>query len=815
MPPSFENAVRGWGPPVHLLPVEILSIIFMLVVDFFVGEYRVRLMLVCRRWCAIMLSTPAIPSHLWITKSTTMERVRAAVQGAKWLLYVTINITDESITGDFNADAFEARIFMTAIEAASKWNILFIHSLPRPGTFKAVQPIPLLKNLKSFSVSPRCDIGDYFELLMTAITTTTTSQLTDMKLHNLKVVLYLVQPDCLHVFCSLTSLTILLPQRMERHANILPSLKRLMYFKARHLRLPFYPIDTPLPLVQTLRYLFLESVSVQWMAGKAFPSLCTCSIIFPHQTDTICNQPVSMPACAVLEYDSNDLDPLGYFHDLPFANLTIKSGQWNVMRGNRALVAVCNTIAPHAQSMTRLDIQVRCSQKLLTCMLSLLPALEYLILRLASPRALNEKFFRAFVATKSNADSPHEMGTTPHPPHCVNLVRLELDYKRWLRGSERTALLLVFGDIVSSRGSEEGLQLRLRFEGLPPDWFVSRHVESIREVDLNEPLVIGISSPLGITPLVMSGDSPLVGAPLPWKEPPLEEVPFKEAEYLVARRQLSVGCLITLHHLVELRVGGENDILPSDPPSDLPLFNTLRVLEAENIHPSFLAGQTFQKLERCRISVYGGDPKLSDDQVTQMPVCTRLDVDDLTLLATLKLPQIREMGVSFNHPEFNMIWKRYIAVNANLSGLELLHVHGWHKQADLLQVLRCLPVLKTLILANGSDLDAVFFREFVPTHSNETTGLTQSHDEAQIPRILCPALSSVLIEGCGPTERVELIPILEQVVTLRAACGSVFEKFTLSAIEFGRKCELIGSQGAFVAEMDSPGEDAKPFKLHI
>ena len=660
--------------------------IFLILVESFLPiRERARLMLVCRRWCAIMLSTPAIPSHLWITKSTTMETVRAAIQGAKWHLYLTININDESITKDFNADAFEASVFMVAIEAASRWNTLFIHSLPRPGTYKAVQPVPLLKNLKSFSVSPRCDLGDYFGLFMTAITITTTSQLTDMKLHNLKVVLYLVQPDCLRVFCSLTSLTILLPKRMESLADILPSLWRLMYFKARHIHLPFYPSDVPLPLIRTLRSLSLESVSVQWMAGKVFPGLSRCSIIFPHQIDTISNQPVSMPACTTLEYNSNDLDPIGYFHDLPFTNLTVKSGQWNVMRGNRELIAVCQALVSHAQSMTRLDIQVRCSQQLLTCMLMLLPALEYLILRLASPRALKETFFRAFVTTKSNADSSHEMGTLSRPRLCVNLVGLEVDYKRWLRGSERTALLLVFGDIVSSRGLEEGFQLCLRFEGLAPEWFVSRHVQSIHEVDLNERLVIGISSPLGVIPLVMAADGLFMGAP--WMEFPLEEVPFKEAEHLVTRRQLSVGCLMTLHHLVELRVGGEKDILPSGPPSSLPLFHTLRVLEAGNIHPSFLAGQTFQKLERCRISVHGGDPELSNNQVTQMPVCTRLDVDDLTLLATLKLPQIREMGVSFNHPEFHMIWERHVAVNANLLGLELLHVHGWYKQADLIQVL--------------------------------------------------------------------------------------------------------------------------------
>jgi len=74
------------------------------------------------------------------------------------------------------------------------------------------------------------------------------------------------------------------------------------------------------------------------------------------------------------------------------------------------------------------------------------------------------------------------------------------------------------------------------------------------------------------------------------------EVPFKEAEYLVADGQLSIGYLSTLHHIVELRIVCHQDILTTALPPNLPLFHTLRVLKAENVHPSFLAGQTFHKL---------------------------------------------------------------------------------------------------------------------------------------------------------------------------------------------------------------------------
>ena len=510
-----------------------------------------------------------------------------------------------------------------------------------------------------------------------------------------------------------------------------------------------------------------------------------------------------MPACTDLTYGSNDLDPLRHFHDLPLAGLTVTNGQWNVRRGNLQLMAICHMVIPHAQNLTRLDLQVRCSEQLLICMLSLLPALNGLSLRLASPRALNKTFFQAFIATYSDANSPSEMGGLPSLPICLKLVELEVNYKRWLRCPERTTLLLVFGDIVSSRRSEEDFQLRLSLDDLAQVWFVSRHVESIHEVENGELFVIGIPSPHGIIPLEIFADDPLM------------EVPFKEAEYLVAGHHLSIGCLLTLHHLVELRVGDEEDILPSEPPPNLPLFQTLRVLGAGQIPRSFLVGRTFHKLERCRISLYGEGPKPSQDQNTQMPVCTRLDVEDLTLLATLRLPQICELGASFDHPEFNMIWGTRIAVNANLSRLELLHVHGRCQQVNLIQGLRCLPVLKSLILANGSDLAADFFGEFVPMHRNETAGLMQSDNEGQMLPILSPMLKNLLIEECDLTARPELIPILKQVVTLRAVCGSPLKRFTLSAIEFGREFELIGIHGSFVAKMVFLDKNAKPFSLDI
>jgi len=805
MSPTSSGSVHPLLPPgkAHLIPVEILSEIFLLVLRDKIG-YKETLELVCQRWYAIMISTPGITSRLWIRRATKKEAVQAFIQRRKTRFEVIVHVNHEGDGGDFNSDDFHASL-MVACQAASRWQFLKLLSFPPPGEYNTpdtiVQP---LESLRGFIMRKNCDLGSFLEPLMTAITTTTAlPRLTILELSDSRAVLYLAQPACPHYFFSLTTLTIRLSRRMESPADILPHLQRLKYFYAKHLYLPIYSPDASLPLIQTLTSLELKSVSVQWMAGKVFPALESCCITFPHHSDTICVRPVTLLACTELLFDSNDLHPLGHFHLPLLGSLWVTSGQWNVQRGNPQFVAICPTIFASAQSLTSLELEVQCSEQLLVLALRQLPALHALRLRLASPHALSEAFFQRFIDTRSNASSPCEMAALPI---CPKLTEIHLHYRRWLRGPERKGLIPVFSDIVSSCVSEY-FMLTLSVDSLPQTWEVKGPVKSACNVDYNHYAVIGIPSPYGTIPLEWAYSTSF--------NEPLKEVPFKEAEYIVARHRLSIGCLSTLHNLVELRVGDKQDILPTAPPPNLPLFHTLRVFTAENIHPSFLAGQTFHKLERCRVSLHGVDPNLSEGRFTHMPVCTTLDVDDLTLLATFKLPQICELGASFHHPEFNMVWETCIAVNMNLSGLELLHVYGWYQQADLIQALRCLPALKSLIIGNGSDLDAHFFGEFVPIHLNETTALIQPHNEGQLPAVLCPMLGSLLIEGCDFKQQPELMPFFKQVVTLRATCGSPLEEFTLFDFELGRKTELVGSHGSFVMETAVLGEDDEPFGLDI
>jgi hypothetical protein len=441
-------------------------------------------------------------------------------------LHLIINITTEDIRTNFNADVFHACL-MAAAQEASRWQTLVLSSFPPPDVCRPVQILQPVEHLESITLANGCN---FFEPLMTAITKTTTPHLAEMDLGNPDAVLYLVQPSCVHIFHSLRVLKIWLPKRMEGPADILPHLQRLEYLRACHLLLPIYPPDVHLPLTQTLSQLSLKSVSIQWIAGHVFPALECCSIIFPPHLDTIALLPVSMPSCTTFEYDSNDLSPLRYFHHTRLDSMTVKSWQWSVWRGNFQLISLGHMVISNAQNLKILHMHIRCSESLMTELLRLIPALEELELELASPHALSEKFFQKFVAT----DSSKTIGLP-------RLWGLDLSYKRWLRGSERMALIPVLGDIVASHQERPFLLWLSCNKGCP--WIVRGPEERFGGIS-GSTVVIGISSPHGIA--LISSNVLYLGS---------DDIPFKEAEYLYLNaEEFPIDILCTLHHLVELRI---------------------------------------------------------------------------------------------------------------------------------------------------------------------------------------------------------------------------------------------------------------------
>ena len=765
-------------------------------------------MLVCQDWHDIILSTPGLHSQLRIRRATQKEVVQTFILGRKTRLGVTVDMNDEGDGSDFDAENFHACL-MAAIHAASRWSSLNLISLPLHGEYKDLQILQPLTHLESLKLV--CGFSEFIESLITAIIKNAPPNLTELVLADPAAVLCLTQPACSHIYHFLTTLTVQLPKRMDNHANILPHLHRLETLEARRLCLPIYPPNSSLPLINTLRFLYLKSVSVQWMAGHVLPAVEKCHIIFPHHADTIdAFQRVTMPSCSLLLYHSNDLNPLTQFHLPSLDTLDVKNAQCNVWRGNPQLASLYPILAATPQRLTLLRLDVQCSERLLLYMLKLAPVLEELWLGLANPNALSTRFFQAFIVQEPNADSVPAMVGPPIKmiaPLCPSLNSLHLHYRRWMRGPDKNALVVALGDIVGSRNLVLGLSFE---EALKQSrWTIGKPVRKIQNLE-DGVLILGIPTPHAIIP--MSTLLPEHG---------LVSLPFKNAEllHLVAGDSTSLEFLFICDHM-ELMV----HYYDRPPPSSsilcaLPLFDALRVLVMKCDNLPLLAGHTFHKLERCRL-LRGGrlTPRPSERMLaeTGMPVCTRVDISDPWVLAAIKLPQIRELALDFSEATRRVMWEEHLAVNANLSGLNLLHMKNWPDDGDLIPILRSVPLLETLIITSWRGVAS--FTAFLPMGTNAASGLKQTSAEERTLALLCPRLQSIQIEIGQDLVQPWKAPILKDVVALRAEHGSPLTVFTFS--QFRRwpeksKVELIGRDGSFNMESIVLPKTAGPFALGI
>jgi len=800
----------------HFVPVEIFSEIFLYTIQDD-PRSQTNLMLVCRYWRDIMLSTPGIHSQLRIygwTEKKDVERF-----GSRWLLDVTVDIQRvDTRRNPWNKEAYFNPVefhacFMAATGGASRWRSLALLSFPPSGEYKDLQIRQPLQHLESFKLTASCDLGNLLEPLLTAITTTVTPRFTVMEVFHPDAALYIVQPDHFRAFSSLTTLR-LTCRRMQNPVDILPSLNKLEILDAHHLSLPIDPRAVDLPLTQTLRNLRLKCVSIQWMAGQIFPALEECSIKFPSYADIF--QSVYMPSCSILRYDSNNLGALEHFHCPRLGELEIKCGQCRKWRGDLQLAALHPIFA--AQSLTRLQLEIKCSERLLNYMLRLAPALEDLWMGLSSPYALSGAFFLAFSAGGRNATVGPSSRTIA--PLCRQLRKLHLHYKRWSRGAERNGLIPAFGAIVASHpAKEQAFLFRLSFgEGSElQEWIVHEPEERFDITWKRDRTFIGVSSPLGIVPLSRAseynGHGPLTGL----EYPPLP----RESEYIATHEdlELPIDYFFSFHSLKEMRMRrlglGMRPNTQSSP--DVPLFHTLKVLIVRFSRLSPLASQRFHKLERYQeeYAFDVGEPR--QDRLTEMPVCTRL-VTSLSRLATLRLPQIRELEVFVDDEEGpDYLWEKHVTVNAKLSGLKLLILYTTKNRNshfnDIPKILGSLPALETLVLYKGHYLFepyVTFFEAFIPMNAQ---GTSEPIWEGQIPEVLCPRLESLQIEGISPTIQPELMAVLKNIVTLRAIIGSPLKSFTFCNWDCDwHKWELIGRDGSFMMEEVIP---AQRFKLDV
>ena len=175
----------------------------------------------------------------------------------------------------------------------------------------------------------------------------------------------------------------------------------------------------------------------------------------------------------------------------------------------------------------------------------------------------------------------------------------------------------------------------------------------------------------------------------------------------------------------------------------------------------------------------GGIPALG----TYRPLCSVSCKLDIRLRASWR----NSLRFLFAHAQSPGILLNIFTVplrSRAVTSLQLLGLyigdHKWLPINYITKILGLLPALETLVLEGQYLVDpfVTCMEALTPMNAQETPGLNRSNWEGQISKVLCPRLETLQIEGISLTERPELMPVLKNIVTLRAVIGYPLKSFT-------------------------------------
>ena len=456
--------------PIRRLPAEILVEIFLVATTVY-GCSALRLMCVCRSWRSVILTTSRIWSTIRVCTQTRADFVEFLLERTKRVT-LDVEIDTDSDSAPYIPGRSFASLVMVA-ETSARWRNLTIHSFPKETdlTDSGVLGTGLtfegpMDALESFRITGPCEMNTSLIKLIDLVRCSKSSQFTALELSTCDMLYHFAKPPSSH-FRYLRSFKVDLAE-MKESLDILPLFERLEYLYAHRLQVPLYSEATHLPLLRTLKRLFLKSTSVQWMQGRSFSKLFECTIIWPHLPETLLGRdPINLPVCAHFTYDDHLLQPLTAFNLPSVDKLVIRNEAWNRPRGSQQLGFIwCPNIHLPVGKILRprvLHLDTQCYDHHLISALKMIPEVQELVLGLVRPDALGKKFLLSMLAKKGREDST-SANTTGHGslsvPRsstawivtlCPNLEVLGLKYRRWLRDHEADEISPILQRIVETR----------------------------------------------------------------------------------------------------------------------------------------------------------------------------------------------------------------------------------------------------------------------------------------------------------------------------------------------------------------------------
>jgi hypothetical protein len=631
--------LRDFVTPIYRLPAEILTEIFT--IDFVHHQSPVRLMLVCRDWYLVVEGISVCQS-LQLGTWTSPDRVERFLQRVRQL-NIVIDTEEDVERREGDGEAYTG--LALAVANASCWRKLTINSLPHGSPVLSLVEFPPISELKYLIVSSQVKSSHLLYQILENIGTAAVGSLSVMETTSYQTIQHLLQPAYIQLFRFLTTIKAHIRTTPDS-VDLLPHISRIEVLDLTNISLPSYADDVDLPLTHTLHHLRLKGVSIQWMGGRRFPQLQSCSIHSPTSYPPLLSD-IYFPICHDLEFGYQNMEVARQFQAPAIHSMTMKSNGWTPVRGNKQVILLCRAgLGIHLQPRV-LHLSVLCDEGVLLSVLGLLPALNELRLDIARPCALGRRFFMALLAktmydTKGNIDRKWgdslKHAKIRESRICPSLRRLELKYERWFRQTDQLDILPPLMAIGwSRRETTTPLEyFSLCFQRSDTQWKVLKLHEGIYDLDIAA-LEIPQLQPFQKFPYFFKSCITATAMSVLHLEDCMPDSYHQTLPLFGSYfRQLSV---LRMSHLYE--TVPTFDILPNffrlvelqlisvDIPSysvndDLPLFQTLLRLSLSLMTITWMDGCDFTRLKRLHLADVSFDEPFS----VTLPVCTHIRYDD-------------------------------------------------------------------------------------------------------------------------------------------------------------------------------------------
>ena len=643
------NLARAIVTPIHRLPDDLLSENFVFVIEGFYQELS-SLQVVCQRWAAMLTLLPIFSSTLEVHKWSDKDDIEAFLERGKTVpLTVTIFTGDDTPPLSNDRRPYEA--LELALNSVGRWHYLILQG---PNSQEVVPLAASLQNhLSNLSVNAK--------------------SLTSLWVHDERCLSILSQPSHTGIFSGLTILSVRSSSHHEP-VDILPHLLVVEELRLHKVALAEHDTNTPLPLANSLWYLELRLVSIQWMAGQEFKELQRCCIYLPLQHSSILPATVGLPVCSHLVYYAQPFASLSGFVFPCLEALEVGNKVSNKTQNSMAILQIQGFLSQW--SLQSLDLRMECRDQDLLRTLELLPNLEKLCLRLKQPQSVGWNFFSTLIARPCQDGEYCDHwwctipGSTSDITICPLLRTLVVKYHRWLRNTETEVVLPILSAVAESRRAT-GEQFTLEVTSVEevPDF-------DVLEIENTNIQIICEALQHATKRHSIQLISVNLQTALYLAQKPLSAFlhPVTELIISLANTQSFHTPLDILRHCKRLKLLVFTGLLLQPCPLDkkLPLVRTLYRATLTETSLDWMGGRTFTFLKECRIS------KSSQQECTelfpvQLPSCTLLEFWEcpLALLSKFRAPHLRSL--TLGPIAFHLPWQ---------PDLESHLVHSWILQFE-------------------------------------------------------------------------------------------------------------------------------------